>query len=308
MNLLVKHSRIACILLLMMLCVFCSACAETDAELWAGYQQPNVLTEGQAYIELIPSVQPVCITDGDMPLWRFTLFMTETNGVPFTADCVTFTRFDAEQNVLAHVTFEGNEYAASYMPSEFQPGDTTSFGINQPADRTTHYGIRLSGVDANGSACSFHVLVPMSQEILTAEKPDAFKAASEGSELIQLTPAADPVYLEELEFFDGGLGWASSLTVTNISDQNVQLTDMRMVLFTENEGVLVQLDYSDEAIAIFAGADSNVLAPGESMEFSDVCPYQDMMGYGFRFTAEDEDGNTQTTSYFYACVKEEKPE
>ena len=308
MNLLVKHSRIACILLLMMLCVFCSAYAETDAELWASYQQPNVKTEGQAYIELLPSVQPVCVTDGDMPLWRFTLFMTETNGVPFTADSVAFTRFDAEQNVLAHVTYEGNEYAASYMPSEFQPGDTMGFGINQPANRTAHYGIRLSGVDANGNAGSFHVLVPMSQEVLIAEKPAAFHASSEGSELITLTPSADPVYLEELEFFDGGLGWASSLTVTNVSDKNVTLTDMRMVMFTENESVLVQLDYSNEVIAIFAGTDSNVLAPGESMEFSDVCPYQDMMGYGFRFTAEDETGNTQTTSYFYPCVKEEKPE
>lgn len=308
MNLLVKHSRIACILLLMMLCVFCSAYAETDAELWASYQQPNVRTEGQAYIELIPSEQPVRITDGELPLWRFTLFMTETNGVPFTADSVAFTRFDAEQNVLAHVTYEGSEYFASYMPSEFQPGDTTGFGINQPANSTTHYGIRLSGVDANGSARTFRILVPLSQEVLAYEKPEAFRTAGEGSSLIELVPSANPVYLEPLEFFDGGLGWASELTVRNISDQPVTLSSMCMVMFTQDEGTLVRLDYSDEAIAIFADTESNVLAPGESVGFSDVCPYQDMMGYGYRFTATAEDGSAQTANCFYACVAEEKSE
>ena len=307
MNRLIKRSM--ALFALLTLCLCSCAFAATGAELWAAYQQPNVRVDGQAYLELVPSVQPVCITDGEMPLWRFTLFMTETGGIPFTADSVAFTRFDAEHNVLAHVTYEGNEYAASYMPGpEYPANETTGFGINQPADRTAYYGITIGGVDANSNARSFRILVPLSQEVLAAEKPDNFRAPDEGSELLSLTPSADPVYLEELEFFGGGLGWSSSLTVTNMSASPVELTDMRMVMFTESEGTLVQLDYSGEAIAIFAGAQSNILAPGESLVFSDLCPHQDMIGYGYRFTARAEDGSTQTANRFFACVREEKPE
>lgn len=304
----IKRCGVLCALLLMLYTLFACAAAQTDAQLWEAYQQPNVCVEGQAYLELVPSVQPVRITDGEMPIWRFSLFMTETNGIAFIADSVAFTRFDAEHNVLAHVTFEGNEYAASYMPGpEFLPGETLGTTINQPADRTTHYGIALGGTDANGNTCDFRILVPLSHDVLAAETVDAFRVPGEGSSLIELTPSADPVYLEEIEFFNG-LGWASSLTVSNISDGPVTLTDMRMVIFTEGEGTLVQLDYSGEALAIFAGVESNVLAPGESISFSDICPYQDLLGYGYRFTAQAEDGSIQTANRFFACVKEEKPE
>lgn len=302
----IKRCSVLCAL---MLCTLCAcAFAQTDAQLWEAYQQPSIRIDGQAYLELVPSVQPVCITDGDMPIWRFSLFMTETNGVGFTADSVAFTRFDEEHNVLAHVTFQGDEYAASYMPGpEYLPGETFGYTLNQPADRTAHYGITISGTDANGNACDFRILIPLSQEVLAAETPDAFRAPSEGSHLIELTPSSDPVYLEEIEFFNG-LGWASSLTVSNVSDTPVTLADMRMVIFTEGEGTLVQLDYSGKAIAIFAGTQSNVIAPGDCITFSDICPYQDLLGYGYRFTAQTEDGSTQTANRFFACVKEEKPE
>lgn len=308
MNLLSKHSRMTCTILLLMLCLFCSAYAETDADLWASYQQPNVKTEGQAYLELIPSKQPVMLIQGDPNLWRFSLFLTETGGIPFTMNSVAFTRFDEGHNVLAHVVFDGNEFAAAHVPGpEYLPGETMGFTVNQPADSTTHYGLRFGGVDANGNECAFHVLVPLSQEFYAAEKPDDFRAAGEGSGLIELHAAADPVYLEEIELF-GGLGWSSTLTITNVSDSPVELTSMRMIMFTEAENTLVQLDYDSAALAIHAGAESSILAPGESLDFSDLCPYQDMIGYGYRFSAKAQDGSTQTANCFYACVKEEKPE
>ena len=229
--------------------------------------------------------------------------------MPFTMDSVSFTRFDAEHNVLAHVTYEGDEFSAAFVPGpEYLPGETMGFTVNQPADSSTHYGLTFGGTDASGNARTFRVLVPLSQEMLETQKPDSFRASGEGSSLISLTPSADPVYLEPLDFLGGGLGWSSSLTVTNVSSQPIALNAMCMIMFTEDEGTLVRLDYSEEAIAIFAGMQSNVLAPGESAKFSDVCPYRDMMGYGYRFTATAEDGSTQTANCFYACVKEEKPE
>ena len=145
--------------------------------------------------------------------------------MPFTMDSVSFTRFDAEHNVLAHVTYEGDEFSAAFVPGpEYLPGETMGFTVNQPADSSTHYGLTFGGTDASGNARTFRVLVPLSQEMLAAEKPDSFRASGEGA------------------------------------------------------------------------------------KFSDVCPYRDMMGYGYRFTATTEDGSTQTANCFYACIKEEKPE
>ena len=76
----------------------------------------------------------------------------------------------------------------------------------------------------------------------------------------------------------------------------------------DDDDLQIAGSFDSSAIADWAGVQSHVLAPGESIVLSDMCPLQSLMGFGYRFTASTEDGRTQCENLFVEMAKELKAE
>ena len=132
---------------------------------WFLQEQPN--EAGKAYVRLYmhePIVKATRGTPSATPMWRFTLFLKEENGIGFTIQRADYVSFNGQEVLMVDsqtedVLHEGvsvtrigfNQYR--YLPLSFEADD-----------RTTGLGFALFGTDDNGQELSFHFYIPLENE------------------------------------------------------------------------------------------------------------------------------------------------
>lgn len=139
-----------------------------DAYSVAWYKEPGEPVPGQAYIAIHTAENPIKaapIADfGGDPGWRFTYFMEETNGVAFTVEELTHTRFSEEgsANVLSYT---GEDIKAAWGNNAIPAGGKATRGGGTRLQPLVGEGLLIRGTDANGNKLEFHYFLEFSQEL-----------------------------------------------------------------------------------------------------------------------------------------------
>lgn len=134
----------------------------------AWYQQADEQQAGKAYVTITVDQDPVKgVLDpnrSDVPLWLFTLSMTEHNGIDFTVTEISFQEFNGTAPKGSGV-HNAEQIAADWGENIIPANGMQYWGAGMPVQNISHRGILIKGVDARGNELEFRGIVNFSQEL-----------------------------------------------------------------------------------------------------------------------------------------------
>lgn len=134
----------------------------------AWYQQADEQQAGKAYVTISVDQDPVKgVLDhnrSDVPLWLFTLSMTEHNGIDFTVTEISFQEFNgtAPKGSGAH---NAEQIAGGWGDNVIPANGMQYWSAGMPVQSISHRGYLIKGVDARGNELEFRGIVNFSQEL-----------------------------------------------------------------------------------------------------------------------------------------------
>lgn len=295
--------RLFMLLVLAMICLSSAAVAENE-DVWALFQQQPERVEGQAYIELVPMMNPVKHTRvkdmGD--IWKLDFWLAETNGVGFTIEEERIVHFDKDHRVLMDMTSQANEMIHFYV-TEIEANGYYLFNDAYPRkDERAYIGILVTGTDANGNRQSFPMLMELSQEPVTAYTLDDFaKPGTEFEDLLITCLTESPIPLtEDVD----GLWWITQVAVCNTSSEPMKIKEFDIIYFDENREAMNHLHMEGKSAALMLQGGVEELPANSAMLVNDWAPNEDRSAVALRFVLTNAQGEERTATVALELSKE----
>ncbi len=278
--------------------------------------KPVVARDGVAHLAIEPRSAPVKlmpqpVSNMEDYAWNVEYTVRMQNELPFLLTQMTEIYFMSDTQSQVIRTLSGVECLENNLFPHlvFQPGESFEYNVLLPSDDTNGivaYGVILEGIDTYGNTLRFTQLIPLSQERVSAETEEEFRAvtpkhATKG--YLQLSPAQETIHAVYDEAYQSHM-WHYTIDVTNTTFQTMTVLNWKEAYF--RDGVVVaENNYDGEHLSEWFG--TNVLKHGESWKFKGELAVQDFSGIGAKVTAVDENGYEQMFVCYMALSPNQAP-
>lgn len=294
------------ILLALLLCFSVGAALAEETSAWDAFQQAPQRVEGHAYIELIPMMNPVRLTNAqngsENEYWALDYWLAETNRVGFTVETHRLVHFDKDHNALMDITYAAEEVPMLYYTTQIAPGEVLLFNDAYPKNEKVAYiGVIVSGTDAAGLQMSFPMLMELSMEPVISYSMDELKNTATSEAISVESLYGSPLKLNEME---DGLWWVTEVVAVNTTEETMTLQSFDILYYNLEGQPMIQLHMEGKAAAYMCGRTTAEVGPQEEMYVCDWSPNQARSAVGLRFVLTDAQGTEHVAAMLLELSKE----